>query len=42
MINDLVIVEIKTGDLVNPVWKAQVISYLKLTGMPLWILDQLQ
>ena len=38
LINDLVIVEIKAVDLINPVWKAQVISHLKLTGMPLGFL----
>jgi GxxExxY protein len=38
LINDLVIVEIKAVDLMNPVWKAQVISHLKLTGMPLGFL----
>ncbi len=38
LINDLVIVELKAVDLVNPVWKAQVISHLKLTGMPLGFL----
>jgi GxxExxY protein len=38
LINDLVIVEIKAVDLMNPVWRAQVISHLKLTGMPLGFL----
>jgi GxxExxY protein len=38
LINDLVIVEIKAVDLMNPVWKAQVISHLKLTGVPLGFL----
>ncbi len=38
LINDIVIVEIKAVDLMNPVWKAQVISHLKLTGMPLGFL----
>ena len=31
-IEDLVICEIKAVDLVNPVWEAQVLSHLKLTG----------
>ena len=30
-----VIVEVKAVDIVNPVWDAQVISYLKMTGMQL-------
>ena len=38
LINDLVIVEIKAVDLVNPVWQAQVISHLKLTGLNLGFL----
>ena len=29
------IVEVKAVDIVNPVWEAQVISYLKMTGMQL-------
>ena len=32
LVNDLVIAEIKAVDQVNPVWEAQVISHLKLTG----------
>jgi GxxExxY protein len=35
LVNDIVIVEIKSVDLMNPVWKAQIISYLKLTGLRL-------
>ena len=31
LVNDLVIVELKAVDLVNPVWVAQIISHLKLT-----------
>ena len=38
LVNDTVIVEIKAVDLVNPVWAAQVISHLKLTGFPLGFL----
>ena len=32
MVEDLVICELKAVDLLNPVWQAQVISHLKLTG----------
>lgn len=32
MVNDLVICELKALETVNPVWKAQVLSHLKLTG----------
>jgi len=32
LVEDLIICEIKAVDLVNPVWEAQVISHLKLTG----------
>ena len=32
MINDLVICELKAIETVNPVWKAQNLSHLKLTG----------
>ena len=35
-----VICEIKAVDLVNPVWEAQVISHLKLTGKTTWIFNQ--
>ena len=35
LIEDLVIVELKAVDLVNPVWQAQIISHLKLTGLNL-------
>ena len=35
LLNDLVLVELKAIDLVNPVWEAQVISHLKLTGLNL-------
>ncbi len=38
LINDMVIVEIKAVDLVNPVWQAQVISHLKLTGLKVGLL----
>ena len=32
MINDLVICELKALETVNPVWDAQILSHLKLTG----------
>ena len=32
MINDLVICELKALETVNPVWEAQILSHLKLTG----------
>lgn len=35
LINDLVVVELKAVDLVNPVWEAQIISHLKLTKLNL-------
>lgn len=35
LVNDLVIAELKAVDLLNPVWEAQVISHLKLTGLNL-------
>ncbi len=35
LIDDSVIVELKAVDLLNPVWQAQIISHLKLTGLKL-------
>ncbi|MGQ0739241.1 MAG: GxxExxY protein [Bacteroidota bacterium] len=32
MVNDLVICELKALETVNPVWEAQLLSHLKLTG----------
>jgi GxxExxY protein len=32
LVNDLVICELKAVDTVNPVWEAQILSHLKLTG----------
>lgn len=32
LVEDLVICELKAVDLLNPLWQAQVISHLKLTG----------
>lgn len=34
LINDLIIVEIKAVEIMNPIYKAQLLSYLKLTGKP--------
>ena len=34
LINDLIIVELKAVELMIPVYKAQLLSYLKLTGKP--------
>jgi GxxExxY protein len=38
LVENRVIVEIKAVDQVNPVWQAQVISHLKLTGLRLGFL----
>jgi len=35
LVNDLVIIELKAVEDVNPVWEAQIISHLKLTGLQL-------
>ena len=35
MVNDLIIVELKAVELINPVWEAQIISHLKLTNLNL-------
>ncbi|MFN8429559.1 MAG: GxxExxY protein [Spirosomataceae bacterium] len=32
IVNDLVICELKALETVNPVWEAQILSHLKLTG----------
>ncbi len=32
LVNDLVICELKASETVNPVWQAQILSHLKLTG----------
>ena len=34
LINDLIIVELKAVEIMIPVFKAQLLSYLKLTGKP--------
>lgn len=38
LVEDLVICELKAVDEMNPVWKAQIISHLKLTGKRLGFL----
>lgn len=38
MVEDLVIVEIKSVDALHPIHKAQVVTYLKLTGRPAGLL----
>lgn len=38
LINDLVICELKALDTVNPVWEAQLLSHLKLSGKRLGFL----
>ncbi|MBX3244694.1 MAG: GxxExxY protein [Acidobacteria bacterium] len=35
LVNDRVIVELKAVDLLNPVWTAQILSHLKLSGLRL-------
>lgn len=32
LVNNLVVCELKAVDIVNPVWEAQILSHLKLTG----------
>jgi GxxExxY protein len=34
LVNDLIIIELKAVDLMIPLYKAQLLSYLKLTGKP--------
>ena len=38
LVDDLIICEIKAVDKMNPVWEAQLLSYLKLTGKRLGFL----
>ncbi|PKP44385.1 MAG: GxxExxY protein [Bacteroidetes bacterium HGW-Bacteroidetes-12] len=38
LVNDLVVVELKALETVNPVWEAQLLSHLKLTGKRLGFL----
>ncbi len=38
MVENLVIIEVKAVELINPVWQAQIISYLKLTNNQLGFL----
>lgn len=34
LVNDIIIVELKAVEIMIPVYKAQLLSYLKLTGKP--------
>lgn len=38
LVNNKIIIEVKAVELVNPVWQAQVLSHLKLTGLRLGFL----
>jgi GxxExxY protein len=38
LVEDQVIIELKAAEKYNPVWKAQVLSYLKVTGKRLGLL----
>lgn len=38
LVDDLVVIEVKSVEIVNPVWQAQVLSQLKLTGKRLGFL----
>ncbi len=38
LVDDLVVCEIKAVDLINPIWKAQILSHLKLTKLRLGFL----
>jgi GxxExxY protein len=38
LVNDLIICELKALETVNPVWEAQILSHLKLTGKRLGFL----
>lgn len=38
LVEDRVVIEIKSVEQVNPVWEAQIISHLKLTGLSLGFL----
>jgi GxxExxY protein len=38
MMDNLIIVEVKTQEIYHPVWEAQLLSYLKLTGKRLGFL----
>ena len=35
LIDDLVIIELKAVEVINPLWEAQIISHLKLTSLSL-------
>ena len=38
LVEDLIICELKSADEMNPIWEAQILSYLKLTGKRLGFL----
>lgn len=38
LVEDLIICELKASEIVNPVWEAQLLSHLKLTGLRLGFL----
>ena len=38
LVNDLIILELKAIDVMIPLFTAQLLSYLKLTGKPKWLL----
>lgn len=38
LVDDLIVCELKAVDIVNPVWEAQILSHLKLTGKRLGFL----
>ena len=38
LVNDLIVIEIKAVEAINPVYKAQLLSYMKLLGKPKGIL----
>lgn len=38
LVDDLIVCELKAVDIVNPIWEAQILSHLKLTGKKLGFL----
>lgn len=38
LVNDLVVIELKAVEIMHPVFEAQIISYLKLSGKPVGLL----
>jgi len=39
LVEELIICELKAVDEVNPVWEAQLLSHLKLTGKPCFLIN---